>query len=251
MTDTNSQWFRRWFNEDYRVVYKHRDMEDSGREVAFVIWSLNPRKDAPILDLCCGTGRHIIPLFENGYCRLTGLDLSPTLLEAARKTLEDLKVSAGLVRGDMLHLPFLDGAFDYVLSFFSSFGYFGTDAANNSVLSEMVRVLRPGGRLWLDLMNLEHVVRNLEPETVRHSGGWDIKEIRRYVEAQKRIEKQVEICRGGESRSYFESVRAYDVEEIKTMLASVGTRIETTFGDYANIPHGPDSPRLIVVAVKG
>jgi SAM-dependent methyltransferase len=148
----------------------------------------------------------------------------------------------------MLHLPFALNSFDYVLSFFSSFGYFETEEENASVLSEMIRVLRSGGVLWLDVMNPEYVLGNLEPETNRREEGWEIREVRRYIANRKRIEKTVEIRKDAETRTYRESVRLYDLPELENLLAAAGARVESVYGDYAEIPRGPLSPRLIVVS---
>jgi ubiquinone/menaquinone biosynthesis C-methylase UbiE len=251
MTTRKKDWFREWFNEDYRLVYRHRKHEDSRKEVAFVSRTLGLSREARILDLCCGAARHLIPLWEAGHGNLVGLDLSAILLGAAQRAMKRAGASARLVRGDMLHLPFVEKSFDYVLSFFSSFGYFETDEENTSVLSEMIRVLKPGGILWLDAMNPDYVLGNLEPETQRREGGWEIREERRYVPEGKRIEKTVAIRKEGENRTYRESVRLYDLSELEAIIAKVGARVASVFGDYAEIPSGPETPRLIVVSRKG
>ena len=106
------------------------------RNVDFVAAHLGPPRPNAVLDLACGTGRHTEALRGRGF-RALGVDLSLTLL--ARRP--------GLPRvgGDMRRLPFAGGSFDWVLNFFTSFGYFESERENFRVLQEVVRVLAPGG----------------------------------------------------------------------------------------------------------
>src|ERR1700692_4934305 len=55
--------------------------------------------------------------------------------------------------GDMRCLPFAAASFDWVLNFFTSFGYFEKERENFQVLEEIVRVLVPDGRFLIDIMN--------------------------------------------------------------------------------------------------
>jgi ubiquinone/menaquinone biosynthesis C-methylase UbiE len=96
-----------------------------------------------ILDIGCGTGRNL-PLYGAG-ARVVGMDVSAPALARARRRRQDVP----LVPGDAEALPFRSGAFDTVVSglVFCSV----PDAARG--LSEVRRVLRPGGALRM----LEHV----------------------------------------------------------------------------------------------
>lgn len=97
---------------------------------------------ASILDIGCGAGQTIVALGCGG--RSTGVDIDVEALQHAASGAmgESLRVAAA--QGE--HLPFRDGAFDFVFSRVA-LPYMNIPAA----LSEMHRVLRPGGRLWLAL----------------------------------------------------------------------------------------------------
>ena len=117
-----------------------------------------------ILDIGCGQGRHLDILRRQGYRALRlGLDLSMPLLRDAR--------AAGLpvARGDMRHLPFRAEGFDLVTSFFTSFGYFATFEEDVEALAQFVSVLKPGGYLFLDLINKGHLIKHLVAEDRRPS----------------------------------------------------------------------------------
>jgi demethylmenaquinone methyltransferase/2-methoxy-6-polyprenyl-1,4-benzoquinol methylase len=91
-----------------------------------------------VLDACCGTGDlAIAPEREGGI--VTGLDFSPRMLERARRKSSTID----WLEGDVLALPFPDGAFDA-----ATVGFGVRNVADlERALAELRRVLRPGGRL--------------------------------------------------------------------------------------------------------
>ncbi|MGH9372493.1 MAG: ubiquinone/menaquinone biosynthesis methyltransferase [Vicinamibacterales bacterium] len=95
-----------------------------------------------VLDLACGTGDIAFETASNG-ARVTGLDITERMLEIARRKPESARYGVSFVTGDMTALPFSDGSFDVVTT-----GYGLRNVPQLSVaLSEIARVLVPGGRL--------------------------------------------------------------------------------------------------------
>ncbi|MBI4605141.1 MAG: methyltransferase domain-containing protein [Planctomycetes bacterium] len=241
-------WFRRHFTEDYRLLYRGRDQAQADAEAACIARELAIRPGERVLDLCCGYGRHLAAFARRGI-RATGADLSLTLLKQVEPARERRVVCA-----DMRALPFPGGSrgFDAVVNFFTSFGYFETDEENAEAAREMARVLRPGGRLAMDLMNPGPAVRGLEPRTERRARGFHVVEERRHDPARKRIEKRIELrCDAtGDVRRYLESVRVFSPGEIRALLEDAGLRVEGMLGDFEGSPCGEDSPRMIVLGRK-
>ena len=91
-----------------------------------------------VLDAACGTGDLAIEARRRG-AEVTGLDFSEAMLERARRKSGDVE----WVRGDVLALPFKDGSFDAVTI---GFGIRNVEDLGAG-LRELVRVLRPGGKL--------------------------------------------------------------------------------------------------------
>ena len=89
------------------------------------------------LDLCCGQGNASKALIGRG-CRVVGVDFSPAMLAIAREQAPN----ARFIEGDAQDLPFGDGEFDAVVS---NLGVCHVPDQSR-VLSEVRRVLRPGGR---------------------------------------------------------------------------------------------------------
>jgi ubiquinone/menaquinone biosynthesis C-methylase UbiE len=236
-------WWESWFGEEYLDLYPHRDLDSARREAAFALAHLPPRP-APLLDLCCGSGRHALPFAESGISPV-GLDYSAPLLDLARR-----RDCTRLVRGDMRALPFRDGTFAAVVNFFTSFGYFIAEPDNAAVVSEIWRVLARRGRVLCDTFGLDHVLARLVPEESRSSSGREYR-IRRWWNApSRRVEKEIEVRRGGSTEIFRESVRAYTAPELARLFEEAGLNVDATWGDFDGSPVCRESPRLILLASK-
>jgi ubiquinone/menaquinone biosynthesis C-methylase UbiE len=95
-----------------------------------------------VLDVCCGTGVVAVTAARRGAV-VTGLDLTPALLERARQNSRIAELQIEWREGDVERLPFDDGAFDVVLS---QFGHIFAPRPELAV-SQMLRVLKPGGTI--------------------------------------------------------------------------------------------------------
>jgi SAM-dependent methyltransferase len=232
-------WYKDWFGEEYLELYAHRDAGEADRHLDFVERHLAPRRPRPraVLDLACGAGRHTAALRQRGY-RTLGVDLSLTLLAFPPRV--------PCVAGDMRRLPFKDDTFDWVLNFFTSFGYFERERENFQVLEEFVRVLTPGGRFLIDFLNREVVLANLTPREVQEINGRTVHIERWYDEETRRINKRMRL----ETRTYLESVRAYSRDEVTIGARWAGLVVDDLYGNFQGDPFDRDSERLIVVGHK-
>lgn len=95
-----------------------------------------------VLDVGCGTGVVAVTAARLG-ARVTGVDLTPELLERARENAALAKVAIDFHEGDVEQLPFDDNEFDVVLSQYGHMFAPRPDVA----IAEMLRVLRPGGTI--------------------------------------------------------------------------------------------------------
>jgi SAM-dependent methyltransferase len=115
---------RPWLGDAYRLVLER----------------LAVAAGTALLDVGCGSGRFCRIAADRGV-QVAGIDVTPAFVGIARE-----RTPEGDFRtGDMMSLPWADGAFDVVTGFNSFF--FAADLAR--ALREARRVLRPGGRLAL------------------------------------------------------------------------------------------------------
>lgn len=240
-------WFQLSFDSLYPIIYAHRTMEAARTDAEFCIRTLDIAKKDTVLDLCCGNGRHMVHLAKAAGC-VVGLDYSRFLLREARKILGP---GARLVRADMRAQPFHQ-AFDVVVNFFTSFGYFMSEEENLAVIRGVGDSLKPGGRFFIDYLNRSWAEEHLEPNSVRYLDAYEIREDRWIDEVNRRINKTTLVLKDGEELSRVgESVKLYTDSEFKTLLAKGGLRVERVFGDYSGADCcDPSRPRMIVIGTK-
>ncbi len=246
-----SDWYKTAFQYDYLRVYPHRNDEEARRQVDFLVGRLDVPPSCEVLDLGCGDGRHSLELTRRGF-RVTGLDLSEELLERARRRTADEGLDITFIQGDMRDPPAAH-AYDLLVNFFTSFGYFREDGENARVLEAISRALRPGGRFLMDYLNREYVISTLVPLDRRTVEGMEVEQ-RRWITGNPsmagghvRINKQVRIREDGAERSYDESVRMYTLEELEAMMDRAGLTVTRTYGDFDGRPVSGDAPRNILV----
>jgi SAM-dependent methyltransferase len=121
--------------------------EVTNSEVAFLERVLPLPNYRRVLDVCCGSGRHAVPLTAAGYS-VTGLDRDPVALQQVEESLRG--TGAHLLERDMRDLSGLPGPLDAAIIMWQSFGYFDPNT-NGDILRQLAGLLRPGGRLVLDL----------------------------------------------------------------------------------------------------
>ncbi len=124
---------------------------------------------ARILDLGCGVGRLAIPLAARGY-RVTCYDVSPPLLEEARRRARDEGVQLEVVEGDMLWVgTALKGRkYDAVIAMWNTIPIMDYDQAE-SVLMQLRGLLRKGGKLLMDVTNRDYMLTHFQGEETEES----------------------------------------------------------------------------------
>ena len=126
-----------WAAGNYEVIAR-RLQEASERVVRQTLVEPGER----VLDVGCGTGNAAIAAALAGG-EVTAVDIVPEMFETGRRRAEDAQVAIEWIEADTERLPFDDESFDVVIS------VFGCMFAPHHKLAtaEMVRVLRPGGRV--------------------------------------------------------------------------------------------------------
>src|SRR5262245_12710367 len=245
-TTTPPEWFASWFDSaHYHRLYAHRDDQEAAAFIDRLVERQELTAGATVLDLGCGAGRHSRYLASRGF-DVTGLDLSARSLERAQRSASS---NLRFVRQDMRQ-PFGRNTFDSVLSLFTSFGYFEDPADNVTVVHNIARSLKPGGRVVLDYLNVHQAERHLRANEVTEREGV-VYRISRWTDADRIFKRIVIDDRAATPLEYVERVEKLTLEELRFIFAVCDLRIEAIYGDYLLSPFDLEaSPRLILVARK-
>lgn len=149
-TDTaHLAWDKRWQTEEGRA-----DWLRPNEDVSILISKLQRQAPLKALDLGCGVGRHALAFARAGF-ETHAMDLSQSGLDQLKNSAEanGLEVSTHLA--PMTELPFADQSFDYVLSF--NVIYHGDPAIVQKAISEIARVLKPGGHYQGTMLSKRNV----------------------------------------------------------------------------------------------
>ena len=243
-TPQGSEWFARWFDSrHYHDLYAHRDESEAATFIAELVRRLRPRPGATALDLGCGAGRHARRLSLHGL-DVTGLDLSERSIRQAQ-----LSAHPGLrfIRQDMRE-PFGVRVFDYVFSFFTSFGYFDDESDHQRTIRNVTMALKPGGVFVLDYLNVAFAESRLRPHEERRAAGAAYT-IERWSDAAHFFKRIAIDTAEGERLEHVERVARFDLDDFRARFDRHRLRIVNVYGDYRlNRYDAEASPRLILLA---
>jgi ubiquinone/menaquinone biosynthesis C-methylase UbiE len=236
-----------FFSEFYLRAYRDAERNAEAHAQALAAAELSgcpPGGD--LLDVPCGFGRHSVPLAAAGL-RVVGVDRAEPLLDEARRRAGGERWPK-FVRADYRDLPFRDESFDAAINMFSSLGYLG-DEEDARALAEIGRVLRPGGRLVIEIMHRDRLVRAF----IEHD--WHLLGEGRLLLEQRTFDPvsgvaqttQTLIESTGERESRTFSIRVYTATELLAMLEGAGFAEARCHGDLQGGPFSTET-RLVVVA---
>lgn len=254
-----ADWWRHLFNANYLrtdgdVV---EDSDITASEVDIFLGALEIPRDGAILDLCCGQGRHSFEIAKRGYTQVVGFDRSHYLIDRARKYNETNRLNVTFKEGDARKLPFRTDSFDAVLIAGNSFGYFESDQDDMKILKEVMRVLKPGGKLLLDITDGDHMRDHFQPR----SWEWIDKSYfvcreRSLSESRDRLISREVIThvKKGVIADQFYAERLYSTDDIRELLVKAGFQNFYNYGKVLsdskrNQDLGMMAERIVVTAV--
>jgi ubiquinone/menaquinone biosynthesis C-methylase UbiE len=127
----------------YDQIYHWKDYEKEVRTLRGLIQKYKEASGKRLLDVACGTGKHIKYLRKEFNC--TGVDSSAKMLAVARNNAAGVR----FVRGNMVDFD-LREQFDVVLCLFSSLGYLKTKSEIRKTYFNFSRHMKKGGVLIIE-----------------------------------------------------------------------------------------------------
>ncbi|NOR14405.1 MAG: methyltransferase domain-containing protein [Candidatus Aminicenantes bacterium] len=221
----------------YDVVWTEYIPEYSETEEHWnIFYNTEEVEEKNILDAGCGTGIFSIIFANHGAGKVTGIDISEGSLETARGLKEKFNLTnAEFEQQDMLNLPFADQSFDIVWAW----GTVHHTTDPYGAISQLIRVLKPGGSLLLavytrtKLTFVHEIIRKILVHTPKRSWTFLSKVMAVFLSPVVFFFKKREKSRKGEKLEelildwYFVPIRHYYTpEEIRDFLEKQGFEIE-------------------------
>jgi 2-polyprenyl-3-methyl-5-hydroxy-6-metoxy-1,4-benzoquinol methylase len=224
-----TKWYETLF-ENYGEKYDNESfVQGTIGECDFIEKEINHNKSLKIIDIGCGTGRHVIELSKRGYS-MTGIDLSESLLEKAKEKAKQNGLRIDFLKHDARHLPF-DKKFDVAIMMCEGgFPLMETDEMNYEILKNVSQSLKENAKFIFTTLNGLFPIFNSVEEfcasntddgnATYHKNTFDLMTFRDYnitkVEDDNGIEKELE-C----------NERYYIPPEITWLLKTLGfTKID-------------------------
>jgi ubiquinone/menaquinone biosynthesis C-methylase UbiE len=245
--------------ERFAQIYSDGDYGDFSRRMADLLPAALRHLDfkpQTVLDLACGDGAFAVAMAKEGLT-VTGLDVSPQMLEFAGNRAREAGLGVEFVLGDMRTLTF-EEEFDLVTCWFDSLNYLTEPEDLKATFAGVSRALRTGGLFVFD-MNTIYGLAVSWPESpcyVRQDTG-SIFEVHlpafdhetglasmRIIAFSKRGETWQRIDEEHEERGYPQ-------KEIRSYLRDAGFQVLACWGSFHEMSEAkPDSSRVWYVAKK-
>jgi ubiquinone/menaquinone biosynthesis C-methylase UbiE len=249
--------------EDFDIIAHYYDLFylDFAEDVPMYL-GFAERCGSPLLELACGTGRVLLSLARAGY-EITGLDVSPAMLDVARAKVEAERLSgrARLVQSDMRDFS-LGRQYNLAYVPLNSFMHLVTPEDHLAALSCIRRHLAPDGLLIIDMFNPDQDILlsgdgrvTLEKTLTDPHTGVTVQWFHsRRVDTARQIQEVTFIIDeigpdGAVRRVLFPfTMRYFFRPEKALLLEKAGFVVENVYGSYDLDPFGPDSEKMIFVA---
>jgi len=224
-----AEWWRTLFNALYvkadgDVV---ENIENTRREVDFIVSAATIQPHSRILDLCCGQGRHCLELAQRGFKDVIGVDRSRYLIRLARKRARAEGLQVRFKEADARKPGLPENSFDCVVIMGNSFGYFSDKKDDEKMLTSVGKMLRPTGQVLLDITDGAHMAEHFD----RRSWEWIdqhhfvCRERSLSADRQRLISREVIVHdEMGVIADQFYAERLYTREGIGKLLETTGFR---------------------------
>jgi SAM-dependent methyltransferase len=196
-----------------------------------------PDRFSRLLDIACGIGRTTRLFAERGY-RVSGIDASVEGLRRARQATP----GGRFVALDFRHVGRMRWQFDVVTSFWNSLG-FATPEGDQEMFLGVHQILRPGGRLMLDLYHPEWLATHELHGVVDPRGAT----VDRWLAGGR----SCHVFRYPDGSTEDISFQVYHPDEMEKLLKKAGLRVDGRLVWWRDeIEPGPDQPRYQLVCTR-
>jgi SAM-dependent methyltransferase len=179
----------------YNLFYKDKDYPKEAGYIHALVqkYSTKNKKDLHLLDLACGTGRHLLELSKMGYQHLSGSDIAAPMIEVAKKNTADSGNEIKLYNYSFQQADQVPGKFDVVTSMFSAVNYIVTFEDQLKTFRNIHGLLEKDGIFIFDYWNGNAVTRDYSPVKILRKQDEDSEIVRISETSLDLVEQSVTV----------------------------------------------------------
>lgn len=255
--DVDPEWWKELFDEVYLATDARSVCDDDVTrgeiDLLLELFPLSPEQE--ILDLCGGHGRHSMELVLRGLRKCTVFDYSQFLIDRGRTEAERLGREITFLQGDARKTGLPPERFDRVLVLGNSLGYIPSPDGDRDILAEAMRLLKKGGRLFIDIVNGATLRSRFHP-VAWHEIGEDIVVCRnRSLDGDIVLTRELVVSKkSGLLKDSCYSLRIYEPDSMRHLLSRIGFDGIDVVDDFSPFQKKGDfgfmNFRMIVTAEK-
>lgn len=220
----------------------------SRQELEYLTTALACDPGARVLDVPCGSGRHLVELASMSY-KVAGLDTTEGSLRRAVENARSAGLKVDLFRADVRNLPW-QSEFDGAFCLGGNFGYLDYNGMV-AFLSALARTLKTGARFVLETaMVAECVLPNFTPRSWLEVEDTTVLIESHYEASESRLDTRYTFIHDGERQERTTTHWVYSAAEIKRLFARSGMEVLETYGSPDRQPFELGSPRMLMVTAK-
>lgn len=265
VNDGNLPWNDPEFSK--RMLREHLDQShgaatraDPERE-AIIDWlwaKLHLEPGKKILDITCGPGLYAVEFARRG-CTVKGIDFGPASIAYARDlaALHHVESRCQFVEQDVRSAVFEQNSYDAALFIYGQLAVFPRDQAQ-ALLAKTARALKPGGRLYIELLDQDKVDKNHSTWWFTDDKGlWGDRPFLHLGERHWLAEQNLSVeqffvidLESGQTLDINLSDQTYAVEEMEQMLLEAGFDSVNVYEHWQDISLYDESEWIVYVAKK-
>ena len=230
------------FAEVYDLIYTFLNYKKTAKKVKKLILKNKRTSGNKLLDVGCGTGKHLSYLKADFEC--TGVDLSQQMLDIASKNYSNIR----FIQADMVELD-LNEEFDAIISLFSSIGYIKTYSNLKKTIHNFANHLKSGGVLIIE----PWLTKSIAIDGLASMDTYSSENIKIARQSVSKIEGDISrfdmhylVARKGEDVTYFKDTHELGLFDTDQMLKVIQ---EAGF-DAKFLKKGLEVKRGLFIAIK-
>jgi len=234
-------------------------MIDTEKEIDYLINFAQITQKDRIIDIACGTGRHVLAFNRRGFSA-DGVDISDNSIKKAKTEANSLSGSLHKPKfyvADVRNLPTgkprIKRKYDIATCMFSSFGYYEDDSQQTIFLEGIRHVLKFHSLLLLDLPNKDYILSNFAEESAYEKDKLEVKVRRKFDSLLSRVETITEISEEDDREVINIAMNIYTYREITDLLLRSGFSVEkivSGFDGKSFDVQDSNNKRMIILARK-